>query len=145
MLRDVYSGNLRLKGEENGTTLLAANNYAFTLIELQRVQEAKALMRKVMPVARRVLGESDDLKLRMRWTCARALCEDPAATLDDLRVAVTTLEETTPTARRVLGGAHPITGGIEECLRGARATLHAHETGDESELRKLVEAMTIRC
>ena len=40
---------------------------------------------------------------------------------------MTTLEETEPTARRVLGGAHPITRGIEECLRGARAALRAHE------------------
>ena len=32
---------------------------------------------------------------------------DPGATLDDLREAVATLEETAPTARRVFGGAHP--------------------------------------
>ena len=32
---------------------------------------------------------------------------DDGATLDDLREAVTTLEETERTARRVLGGAHP--------------------------------------
>ena len=41
----------------------------------------------------------------------------PGATLDDLREAVTTLEETTRIARRVLGGAHPTTVGIEGDLR----------------------------
>ena len=59
---------------------------------------------------------------------ARALYEDPAATLDDLREAVATLEETERIARRVFGGAHPLTGGIEETLRDARAALRARET-----------------
>ena len=59
---------------------------------------------------------------------ARALYKDPDATLDDLREAVTTLEDTERTARLVLGGAHPEAVGIEKCLRRARAALHASET-----------------
>ena len=51
-----------------------------------------------------------------------ALSEDDAATLDDLREAVTTLEEIEGIARRVLGGAHPTAVAIEANLRGARAT-----------------------
>ena len=81
-----------------------------------------------MPVARRVLRESNDLTIRMRWIYAQTLYKDPAATLDDLREAVTTLEETERTARRVLGSAHPTTGGIERALRNARAALRASET-----------------
>ena len=54
---------------------------------------------------------------------------DPAATLDDLREAVSTLEDTERTARRVLGGAHPVTRGIELHLRNARLALRARETG----------------
>ena len=50
---------------------------------------------------------------------------DPGATLDDLREAVTTLQDAERTARRVLGGAHPVTTGIEEDLRDARAALRA--------------------
>ena len=38
------------------------------------------------------------------------------------------LEELERTARRVLGGAHPDTMGIEKSLRYARAVLHARET-----------------
>ena len=53
----------------------------------------------------------------------RALYGDGDATLDDLREAVTTLEETSRTARRVLGGAHPITGVIERSLEEAGSTL----------------------
>ena len=50
---------------------------------------------------------------------------DDGATLDDLREAVTTLEDTERTARRVLGGAHPVTVQIEGDLRKARAALRA--------------------
>ena len=53
---------------------------------------------------------------------------DSSATLDDLREAVTTLEDTERTARRVLGGAHPVTSRIETALRNARAALRARET-----------------
>ena len=53
---------------------------------------------------------------------------DSAATLDDLREAVSTLEETERTAQRLLGGAHPIAAAIERRLGVARAALHARET-----------------
>ena len=61
----------------------------------------------------------------MRTIYAGALFTDPAATLDDLREAVTSLEEMAQTARRVFGGAHPLTVDIEESLR--RAALAARE------------------
>ena len=76
-----------------------------------------------MLVARRVLGENHNLTLRMRWNYALALYYDPDATLDNLREAVTTLEEIEPTARRVLGGAHPLTTDIERDLQAVRAAL----------------------
>ena len=125
--RDVYSGYLKLKGEESRNTMVTANNYANGLLGLQRFGEAKALLRTTIPVALRVLGESNTLKLTMRKIFAMALYEDPAATRSDLREATTTLEEIERTARRVLGGAHPLTGGIELNLRNARAVLHASE------------------
>ena len=78
----------------------------------------------------------------MRWTYAVALYMDDDATLDNLRAAVTTLEEIGPIARRVLGGAHPVTVGIERELLKSRAVLRARETGDVSSLREAMEAMT---
>ncbi|CAH0379494.1 unnamed protein product [Pelagomonas calceolata] len=126
--RDVYSGWVRLHGEDHELTLQAAGNYATSLSELQRFEEARSLMRKSIPVARRALGESNEITLKMRWTYADTLHEDPGATLDELREAVTTLEDTASTARRVLGGAHPLTASFEESLRDARAALRARET-----------------
>ena len=59
---------------------------------------------------------------------AKALCDDPDATLADLREAVTTLEDSERIARRVFGGAHPLTTDIGHDLRNARAALDARET-----------------
>ena len=64
----------------------------------------------------------------MRSYYAEALYKTDGAALDDLREAVNTLEETARIARRVLGGAHPVTGMIEATLQNARATLRARET-----------------
>ena len=126
--RDVYLGSLRLLGEADGGTLITAYNYASSLEQLNRFEEAKALLRKTMPVARRVLGESHELTLRMRWRYAVALYTDTGATLDVLREAVTTLEDTVRTARRVLGGSHPMVVGIGRELERSRAALRARET-----------------
>ena len=123
--RDVYAARLRLHGEEHRQTLIAANNFANSLIFLKRFGEAKSLLRKTMPAARRILGDSDEDTLRLRWTYARAFHEDPSATLDDLREAVTTLEDIDPIARRVFGGAHPLTVDIEDELEEARDALCA--------------------
>ena len=43
---------------------------------------------------------------------------------------MTTLEETTRTARRVLDGAHPLTSAIEDDLQDARDALRTRETQD---------------
>ena len=98
-------------------------------MNLKRFEEAKSLLRKTLPVARRVLEEGNNLRIRIRWNYARVLYEDDGATLDDLREAVTTLEDTERTARRVLGGTHPVTKGIGCHLQTARATLRAREPG----------------
>jgi len=124
--QDVYSGCIMFFGEEYRDTLVAALNYASSLLDLQRSEEARALMRKTIPVAQRVLGESHELTLQMRRTYACALIKDPGATLGDFRKAVTTLEETTRTARRVLGNSHPIVAETERTLQNARAALGAH-------------------
>ena len=131
--RDTYSGWLKLKGEDDAATLCEASNLAFALVaSLVRFDEAKALLRRMIPVARRAVGSSHITTIRMRCHYARALYEDPAATLDDLREAVTTLEDVERTTRRVLGGAHPTTMNIERSLRDARAALRARETPSAS-------------
>ena len=127
MYRDVYSGWLRLGGEEHRSALIAASNYAASLSDLERFEEARSLLRRTIPVARRVLGESHEITLMMRKISAEALYKDDAATLDDLRKAMTTLEDTDRTAQRVLGGSHPLAVGVELHLRNARMALGNHE------------------
>ena len=110
----------------------AAYNYANTLVKLERFEEAKSLTRNTIPVVRRVLGEGNEHTLKMRSLYAYSLYSNPGATLEDLREAVTTLEETEMIARRVFGGAHPTTAGIEDQLRYAQAALCASETSSGS-------------
>ena len=63
----------------------------------------------------------------MRTMHADMLCRADDATLDDIREAVNTLEETERTARRVLGGAHPDVAAFEQSLQNARTALRACE------------------
>ena len=81
---------------------------------------------RMMPSS--TVSSTDDLTLRIRQIYAGALYEDAGASPDDLREAVTTLEDADQIARRVLGGAHPLTSVIEVELRLARAALTARET-----------------
>ena len=125
--REVYSGCLRLDGEEHKNTLLEVNKYALCLVLLRRLEEARSLLRRTIPVAQRVLGEGQTLTLRMRCIYAEALYKDVDGTVEDLRArvgeAVTTLEEIERTAQRVLGVGHPLTVTIEKDLRTSRAGL----------------------
>ena len=91
-------------------------------------QEAKALLRKALPVARRVLGDHP-IPLMMGKIYGEVLCRADGATLDDFREAVETLEDTARTARRVLGGAHPVTKGLGGHLQNAQAAVRAREPG----------------
>ena len=127
MRRDVYSGHVRLFGESHEHTLGAVLNYANSLVSLERFGEAKALLRKTIPAARRVPGESDEDTLRLRCIYARALYDDPAAPLDDLREAMDTFEDADRTARCVFGGSHPLVEQIQDDLRNVRYVLRARE------------------
>ena len=138
MKRIVYYGYLKLKGKEHKDTLISANNYADSLIQLERYKTVMDLLRETLPIARRVLDESDETMLRLRVNYARALCVVSAdavtgTSLDDLREAVTTLEESERTARRVFRGtrpeprwrgAHPFVEQVEYFLRESRGLLH---------------------
>ena len=106
----------------------------------------------MMPVTGRVLGEAHSLTLGMRWIYAEALYKDTGATLDDLREAVTTLEDIERISRRVFGGAHPLTGDLVRALRKSRDALAVFKmtaagrgttrAGDVRSIREAVAAMT---
>ncbi len=145
MERDVYSGCLKLNGEENENTIRTAHSLTNSLRLLERFDEAKSLLLKMTPVSRRVLGENHDITLAMRTSYASALFEDADATLDDLRESAATLEDTARIARRWLGGAHPLTSGIERELRRSRAALRARDGSSvrpsEASVRAVREAL----
>ena len=105
------------------------NNYATDLCELRRFDEAKSLLRKAIPVARRVIGASHQHTITMRSLYAKTFFHNPGATIDEIREAVNTLEEIEPISRRVLGIAHPIAVNIQGELQKARALLRAREAG----------------
>ena len=89
-----YSGFCKLYGEEHETTLTAANNYASTLIE------SKALRRSEDTSVKRCPWRDAFSEIVMRPRLERGQftrkrsTRTLAATLDDLREAATTLEET---------------------------------------------------
>ena len=130
--RGVTTGGTALRTTMSGVAATvepeAANNYAASLRGLERFEEALSLLRKIVPVARRVLGEGHRVTLKTRWSYGLTLYMDPGATLDDLREAVTTLEDARRIALRVFGGAHPVTGGLGRDLCKARFTLSIRET-----------------
>ena len=123
--RDVYSKTLKICGEESIETIGSVINYTQSLMSHAHFEEPKVLLRKKIPVARRVLGESHDLTIRLRATYAVALYENPNATPDNLREAIKQLEEAGRITQRVYGGAHPNVAGIECDLQNARAALRA--------------------
>ena len=98
-------------------------HYSASLIKLKRYQEAKSLLRKTAPVARRTLGESNETTLKMRLIYAQSLYDHTGATLDDIREAVAICEDVDRRARRVLGIAHPLAKDASESLERARQHL----------------------
>ena len=62
MRREVYSGRVKLDGNQHEDTLRAALNYAVSLIEQQRFEEAKSVLCKMIPVARRVLDGDEQAR-----------------------------------------------------------------------------------
>ena len=116
--------DLAIRTSEVGQELLGLID---DLLNLRRFEEARVLVRKNMPIARRILGETDESRFRMSTICAWTLYGDPAASLDDLREAMETLEDTARAARRVFGKSHPATNAVETNLRAARLALAARE------------------
>ena len=123
----------RLAADEDGRPDHLAQIEIGGLLGRQRADRSDGVppaiaMLKAMPVARRVRGESDEIAIKMRWNYAESLYKDPSSTLDDLREAVTTLEDAERFGRRVLGVTHPLTMDIGRNLRESRAALRARET-----------------
>ena len=139
--QQVYARSMELYGEESEETLIAANNYAESLKGLQRFEEAKALLRKTLPVARRVFKtETDLLPLLMRCIYASALYRAENATFDDVREAVAMLDELARTTRRKFGVAHPIAVTVAQELQNVQGKLRKQEELEDMGISSLAEA-----
>ena len=103
-----WSGQRAESARRNGDTLAAAYNYANSLLILERFKEAKRLLRKVIPVARRALGAEHDITLSLREDLSRATL-DGESSAEEKREALQMLEDVAAVMRRVLGPAHPDT------------------------------------
>ena len=128
MRRDVYSGNLRLFGEEDSGTLNEANNYALSLFQCKRFEEARSLLRKAMPVARRTLGAEHDYTLNLRDIYGRCLYRDPGASRDDVAEGIEIMDDVQRRARRIFGPGHPNWDTLPRELAAAREKLASFDT-----------------
>ena len=113
-----------------------------SLIDLERYEEARVLLRRTIRVARCVLGEADRLTLALRWTYAQSFYKDGGASLDQVSEAVKILEDVTPIAQRLLGAAHPFVVGIDSELRFVRKSLRACEARLRSDVAAACEAIS---
>ena len=128
MRRDVYSGVLKLYGEEHPDTLREANNYAVVLLSLERHAEAKPILYKAIPNARRTLGAEHDLTLNLRKFYGQFLYEDPSASRADVVEAIEIIEDVQRRARRVFGPDHPNWTYLPRELTAAREKLASFDT-----------------
>ena len=90
-----------------------------TLLDLRRFEEAKILLRKMVPVAQRVLGTEHDITLSLREDLSLATL-DGESSAEEKREALRMLEDVAAVMRRVLGPAHPDTLHAQEKLEGYR-------------------------
>ena len=90
--------------------------------------EAKELLRKVIPLSRRVQGEDHFYTLKMQWTYGDVLSTAPDATREDCLEAEKLLEKVFGRYRRMLGENHPYTKTCESQLASARrmARIRSH-------------------
>ena len=94
-----------------------------SLAGLERFEEAKSLLRKMMPVARRVFGEGNRLTLALRKHYAEALFAPENASQDDQREAVAVLADDAKARQRIFGSSHPYTVGALRMQERAKMRL----------------------
>ena len=102
--------------------------YATSLKHLKRYAEAKSLLRKTVPVARRTLGAEHDYTLNLRDIYGRCLYRDPGASRDDVAEAIEIMDDVQRRARRVFGPGHPNWNTLPQELTAAREKLASFDT-----------------
>ena len=93
-------------------------------------QEAKSLLRKVLPEALRTLGPDHDTTLVFRRALVRNVGADPESSLAELRQAEADLSDVRQRTRRVFGTSHPESASCEALMGRLKATIAARDSGD---------------
>ena len=95
---------------------------------LERHAEAKPILYKAIPNARRTLGAEHDLTLNLRKFYGQFLYEDPSASRADVVEAIEIIEDVQRRARRVFGPGHPNWESLPRDLMAAREKLASFDT-----------------
>ena len=119
---EVHAGWLRLKGTDHEQTINAANNLAISSMALGHLGDAQSLLRKNIRACRRSFGDDHVYTFRARSLFVRILYADPAS-IEDLREAVSIMEDVCRRGRRVLGDSHPEYHELQRNLATARRVL----------------------
>lgn len=128
MGRKIYDGKRALsKWLPPESIFITAFGLANQMCGLGLFDECKEFARERIPEAERALGSEHGLTLCFRGSHAVALLNSSDATLDDMRLAVKTMEDCAQTLRRVLGKNNPQTLESENMLAKARMKLAAEE------------------
>ena len=99
--------------------IIDADNLAGSLIEAGLFEEARALVRDYIPVARRTLGDEHKYTLDFRSLYACAISFDTNSSCDDVHEAVAILGDVVRTSRRVFGLQHPFFADYRDDLENA--------------------------
>ena len=102
--------------------------FAAELHSLEHHTEAKRILLKVIPNARRTLGAEHDLTLNLREIYGNFLYQDPSASRGDVVDAIEIFEDVQRRVRRVFGPDHPNWRALPRELAAAREMLASFDT-----------------
>ena len=132
--REVYARSEL--GSPGANKFLGALNLAGSLTSTRRFEEAKSLLRKVLPEALRLYGPDHDTTLVFRRALVRNVGADPESSLAELRQAEADLSDVRRRTRRIFGTSHPESASCEVLMGQLKATIAArarklqHNSGD---------------
>ena len=90
-------------------TLVDALNLCQSLVSTERYAEAKAVVLEARPHARRLLGDGNEVTIKLRYVYCQVCCLDFSTRPEEMRLVKAELEDVVRTCRRTLGPAHPNT------------------------------------
>ena len=145
--RAVYNKRLAKHGPMDALVIGDALSIALSLVEDYFFEEAKTLLRDLIPKAESVLGNQHQNTLVVRELYAKALYKHCDANLAEVREAIATLKDVHRMTRQVFGSSHPNYRGVVHHLAEARERLSLQEAYEarlvEDASEKLAQGLRI--